>query len=289
ANNLCKKGAGYIRNNRAKILNIYSTYAKGIANTYGSDKPVIWCMEPDYSQYTESTQEGGGISYADAGNLMSDIISTIKKDLPKSMFSMDISPWKDTTWQNNWFTALKLEQNFSFINTSGGSSKAASTYISDDWSNKLPTWAWVMKRWKKPVIADAGYGVNGSGTGHDANWDNVSNLNARITDGVIGVSQYNPKNDWSSTIKSIRSQLRTPGTCPSTSFNHHITIAPKVNQIKNGDLFELIDLKGRVIFSSTMTSNTIPFLQKHYPTGSFFIRSENGVVLQKISIQNNAR
>jgi hypothetical protein len=283
-NNLCKKGAGYIRNNRTKILNIYSAYAKGIAGSYGTDKPVIWCMEPDYSQYTESMQEGGGISYADAGKLMSDIISTVKNDLPKSMFSMDISPWKDTTWQNNWFTALNVEENFSFVNTSGGSSKAASAFISDDWAQNLPKWAWVMKRWKKPLIADAGYGVNGSPAGHDSNWDNVNNLNARIADGVIGVSQYNPKNDWAGTIQSIRSQLPAPPSCPTVAVldNQHYTTVNTIPTINNGDRFELIDFSGKVLYSSIMTPKSLNYLQSNYGNGSFLIRSSCGVVEQKV-------
>jgi hypothetical protein len=288
-NNLCKKGAGYIRNNRTKILNIYSAYAKGIASTYGTDKPVIWCMEPDYSQYTESMQEGGGISYADAGTLMSDIISTVKKDLPKSMFSMDISPWKDTTWQNTWYTALNVAENFSFINTSGGSSKAASSFISDDWAQNLPKWAWVLKRWNKPVIADAGYGVNGGGTGHDSNWDNVNNLNARITDGVIGVSQYNPKNDWAGTIQSIRSQLPAPPSCPSVAIINRQTSTSihTIHTINNGDRFELIDFTGKVLFTSTLTSNSLNYIQSHYGNGSFLFRSADGVVEQKIFVGTN--
>lgn len=285
-NNLCKKGAGYIRNNRTKILNIYSAYAKGIASSYGTDKPVIWCMEPDYSQYTESMQEGGGISYSDAGKLMSDIISTVKKDLPKSMFSMDISPWKDTTWQNTWYTALNVAENFSFINTSGGASKAGSAFISDDWAQNLPKWAWVMKRWKKPVIADAGYGVNGAAAGHDANWDNVNNLKSRIADGVIGVSQYNPKNDWAGTMQSIRSQLSPPPTCPSVAIlqNPHNTTVHAIHTIKNGDRFELIDFTGKVLFSSIMTPHSLNNVQSRYGNGSFIIRSSDGIVEQKILI-----
>jgi len=42
----------------------------------------------------------------------------------------------------------------------------------------------------------------------------VNNVNARIADGVISISQYNPKADWGNTIKSIRSQLKTPIFCP---------------------------------------------------------------------------
>lgn len=285
SNNLCKKGANYIRNNRTKILTIYSTYAKGIASTYGTDKPVIWCMEPDYSQYTESMQEGGGISYSDAGNLMSDIVSTVKKELPKSMFSMDISPWKDTTWQNNWFTELKVSENFSFINTSGGGSKAASTFISDDWADNLPTWAWVLKRWGKPVIADAGYGVNGGGTGHDSNWDNVTNLNARIADGAIGISQYNPRSDWAKIIQSNRSSLVTLPKCPIevvSTLNSHKN--GKINASNNDNRFQIVNLSGKILMTSTFNTNMFSEIKGRLGTGVFLMKSLNGTVSQRIFI-----
>ena len=64
------------------------------------------------------------------------------------------------------------------------------------------------------VLADTGYGANGISAGHDANWDDVGNLNARLGDGVVSISQYNPKPDWGTTIASIRSQLKAPKFCP---------------------------------------------------------------------------
>jgi uncharacterized protein YcnI len=66
----------------------------------------------------------------------------------------------------------------------------------------------------KGVLADTGYGAAGVSAGHDANWDAVTDLNARIADGVVSISQYNPKADWATTIKTIRSQLKTPRFCP---------------------------------------------------------------------------
>jgi hypothetical protein len=47
----------------------------------------------------------------------------------------------------------------------------------------------------------------------DPNWDNVTNINARMTDGVVGISQYNPASRGS-TIASVRSQLNAPKVCP---------------------------------------------------------------------------
>jgi len=287
--NLCVKGANYIRNNKSSILAVYDNFAKGIAQDYGTDKPVIWCMEPDYSQYTESTQEGGGLSTSEAASFMASILSTVKTSLPKSLFSMDISPWKDTTWQNTWFTTLEVDKNFTFINTSGGMSKAASSYISDDWATNLPTWAWVQKRWAKPMLADAGYSVSGSSTGHDSNWDNVTNLNNRIKEGVLGVAQYNPKSDWATTIKSIRSQLITPPECPGSTDiidqKHTPVYHSTWNDNQNG-VYELVDISGRVVCRMAATGMlSISSLVSRAGPGVYLVRNTDGQVAKTIVVE----
>jgi hypothetical protein len=66
----------------------------------------------------------------------------------------------------------------------------------------------------KPILADTGYGVNGSSAGPDANWDVAANINARMADGVVGITQYNPAATWGTTIANVRSQLNSPKTCP---------------------------------------------------------------------------
>ncbi|NLW92305.1 MAG: hypothetical protein GXY34_11990 [Syntrophomonadaceae bacterium] len=210
-NNLCKGGAKYIRENRTKILNIYGNFAKGVNNIMGS-RPSVWLMEADFTQYTLETQDGGGLSYQEAGQLMKDMISTIKTNCPSAYFSIDISPWRDTTWQKNWYGALGMDQ-FSFIHTSGGSSRGDTEFISDSWSPSLPKWAWTYKAFGKPVFADAGYGVGGAGTGHDVRWDDINNLRKRVNDGVIGLAQVNPASNWANTITSLRSQLPKPPSC----------------------------------------------------------------------------
>ncbi|MES1175630.1 MAG: hypothetical protein ABUL62_15020 [Myxococcales bacterium] len=54
------------------------------------------------------------------------------------------------------------------------------------------------------------YGANGSAAGEDALWNDAANINARIADGVVSISQYNPKSEWGSRIAAIRAQLNTP-------------------------------------------------------------------------------
>lgn len=63
----------------------------------------------------------------------------------------------------------------------------------------------------KKIIADTWYGVAGSGTGHNDAWDNINNLKARISDGVVAITQVNARSNWGSTLSNLRSNL--PNVC----------------------------------------------------------------------------
>jgi hypothetical protein len=211
-NDLCHFGAQFIKQDLNAILGVYESYAKGYAGCYGTTRPIVFEMEPDWYQYTISEQ-GAPLSKAEAGSILGQFVAAIRKHLPNAYFSIDISPWVDDNGTTNgqaWYSSFDLSK-FTFVNTSGGSTLAANTKIRGD--NNM-TWSGVSQVTGKPVLADTGYGANGVSAGHDANWDALANLNARIDDGVISISQYNPKADWGSTISGLRSQLKKPKFCP---------------------------------------------------------------------------
>jgi hypothetical protein len=279
-NNLCKRGADYIRQQRSRVMGQYSQYARGAAQNFGNTQPMVWCMEPDYSQYADAGQNGGGLTITQCGELMNEILDTIKKHCSKAVFSMDISPWKDTTWQKNWFRVMNMAR-FTFVNTSGGQARADQTYISDTWSTALPTWAWVFKTYGTPLIADAGYGAGGGSTGHDNRWDNVSNLTARINDGVLCVAQANPNSNWASTISSIRSQLPRPPKCPDgntgipESYRHeHQLAASSLARCKGPGVLEYLDMSGKVRYSTGVAGEdmqTVRFNRAALPDGVYLL------------------
>jgi hypothetical protein len=285
-NNLCKRGADYIRQQKPRIMSQYSKYARGAAGSFGNENWMVWCMEPDFSQYNDAGQNNGAITVTQCASLMNEILDTIKKHCPKAIFSMDISPWKDTTWQKNWFNVLGMSR-FTFINTSGGRSRADQTFISDTWSTALPTWAWVFKKFGTPLIADAGYGVGGANTGHDTRWDNVANLTARINDGVLGVAQANPASNWGSTISSIRSQLPAPPKCPAGDVEAMEPRNPGDRQspsflstLTGPGIFECFDLSGKVRYSMMFDGKSVSMksLRHHaqqLPKGVYILQWNN--------------
>jgi len=202
----------YIQQDLAAITDVYKSYAQGYAGCYGTTRPIVFEMEPDFYQYTSSSQ-GMPMTKAQAGMILGQYVSTVKQYLPNAYFSIDISPWVDDNGLTNgqdWYSHFDLSK-FTFVNTSGGSTLGADTKIRAD---NMMTWSGVSQVTGMGVLADTGYGANGASAGHDASWDDVNNLNARIADGVVSISQYNPKSDWGSTIASIRSQLKMPKFCP---------------------------------------------------------------------------
>jgi len=205
--NLCNYGAQYITQDWATILSQYTSNSTGFAACLGG-RPIVFEMEPDWYQYY-----AGGQTQAwtpkQAGDNMSALVAALKSSLPNAVFSMDISPWipnNGSAWYTNFNMSL-----FTFINTSGGGTAADNTKIR---SSNAMTWAGVHGVDGKPILADTGYGANGGSAGPDAAWDVPANINARIADGVVSISQYNPSSSWGSTISSIRSQLSTPSVCP---------------------------------------------------------------------------
>jgi hypothetical protein len=207
ANDLCNYGAQYITQDWAAILSAYSSNSTGFANCLGG-RAIVFEMEPDWYQYTISNQTQPWTA-AKAGTNMTALVNALKASLPQARFSMDISPWianNGSAWYTNFDMSL-----FTFINTSGGGTDANNTRIR---SGNTMTWAGVNQVTGKPILADTGYGAAGASAGEDPNWNVAANINARIADGVISISQYNPTSGWGNTISGLRSQLNTPRYCP---------------------------------------------------------------------------
>ncbi len=60
---LCQRGAKFIRENRQKIVDKYSHYAKETAAIVGTKSRMVWLVEMDFWQYYGDThQEGGTLS-----------------------------------------------------------------------------------------------------------------------------------------------------------------------------------------------------------------------------------
>ena len=232
--NLCTDGADLIRNYfQDSILYRYQQYAAGfreqIEFQYSEQNPdtvqFIWLIEPDFYQYSESgsnqkfahdstAQKNGGIPDSLMGVYFSQIVDTIKAYLPGSKIAIDISPWiadisSEPDKMEKWYANFDLSR-VDYASTSGGRTGASTPTIR---SGNKATWAGVYQLLKKPILADAGYDAGGYGTGYNKAWGKVENINARIADGVLGVTQMDPDSLYHVNVAIARSQLNAIPNC----------------------------------------------------------------------------
>lgn len=222
---LCVYGADLVREFFAdSVLFRYQQYASGMAKQvkYKIDSTEkfepIWMIEPDYYQYSQMAseqsvanhgegQENGGIPDSLMGVYFKQIVDTIKAYLPDAKIAIDISPWvtdKDSAGLSKWFSNFDMSI-VDYVSTSGGRTQAGSEKIRN--ANKL-TWNKLYDALKKPILADAGYSTGGMATKHDSTWDDISNLEARAKDGVVGVMQMDAALDYPLRASYIRSRLQ---------------------------------------------------------------------------------
>lgn len=266
---LSTEGAAFLKNNWNTITNRYKDYASKTATYYGTDKPVIWLMEPDFYQYFSGNQSVK-LSYSDASRYMNELISIIKSSLPNALISLDISPWNND--QATYIRSFDMSK-FTFMNTSGGRTEANNSRIRMDNDNNV-TWSQVSTASGKGIIADDGYGTGGGSTGHDYSWDDVNNLKNRIADGVVAITQKSPHANWGTTINSLKNSLssqkikcdvsriilqdinlqskKTSITIVKSKGNFTATLPA----MHNFTSYSLYDLKGQLISCGVVTPNT---------------------------------
>jgi len=180
-------------------------------------------MEPDWYQYSEHTQEGGGLSQAYMVELYNRLTAEVLRFLPGAKFSLDISPWVND--QRGWMEPFVRKCQVDFVHTSGGRTTGGSERIRGDAGNMV-TWAQVHQASGRGIIADTGYGVGGVSMGHVASWDDEATLLARIADGVVAVTQAEPGYGWSQTLSELRPRLTMPSTCAWHTPQYEPRLAP---------------------------------------------------------------
>lgn len=154
---LCKKGANFIRKNKARILERYSMQASKVAEYLGRDKTAVFLIEPDFYQYYRKDgshgvqQEGGPLTGQEMRALFDGIAQAIKAALPNALISWDISPWAED--METWWGFFKTSPYINFIHTSGGQARGDTKTIKD---NNRATWAGMKQLTGKPIIADSG-------------------------------------------------------------------------------------------------------------------------------------
>ena len=203
--NLCTDGARYIRDNRARILDVYGRYAKQ-THEASPNKGVVWLLEGDFMQYTESTQKAP-LSVQELGELARDITCAIRANEPNAAVAINHTTWNSDQETDDFWHAMPLAE-IDFVWTTGVGDNAG--FISRDtnmtsYNAGSATYRYVHMLTGKPIWVDTSFGLSqqsDSWTGLDA-----SELNRRAQEGVFAINVTMPASDYAARLGTLRSAL----------------------------------------------------------------------------------
>jgi hypothetical protein len=202
--NLCNEGAQWIRTNRSYIMTVYDTYARLTADLWGTQRPIIWLIEPDFIQYTYATQTNP-FTRQEIADLASQIIDTVKARLPNAIISLFHATWTYNVaeyWSH--FNLAKIDM----INITGMADQNGYFNDGDAYNRAEATYAFLHATTGKPILADTSFGVtNQNDTWSDAQ---TSTLNSMIGDGVFAVIIEPPPSTYEQQIAALNPSLLSP-------------------------------------------------------------------------------
>ena len=219
---LATGGAYTIRKYRSQIIAAYAYYAKQ-AHAAWPTKPLVWLLEGDFVQYTDSGQVNypsasgsnpgaasstvEALSYAELGQLAADITCAIKSNMPNAVVAIDHSTWNADDVTNSYWGAMK-SVNYDMVWTTGvatanGFFSTGTTATS--YNGKTATYQYVHTLTGKTIFVDTSFGASAMGD----SWSNTTaaTLNARIANGVIAANVTTVPSNYSSAVGSLEPSL----------------------------------------------------------------------------------
>jgi hypothetical protein len=204
--NVCTRGAQWIRANRDYLRSVYDNYAKAVAQTWGTTKPIVWLFEPGLNDYVRSSQESP-LTLTELSIVASDLIGTIKARMPNALISHFASA--EIADFEEYFGALDLTR-VDLINVTGA---ATSEYFKEEFRQTYPkaTYRNLHDITGLPIYVDTGFGAS-LVTNHGWLTAEPPVLNQRIADGVVAVQIEPPTDAMQGRIDTVDPQL-TPLAC----------------------------------------------------------------------------
>jgi len=189
-------------------MQVYDIYAELTAGIWGTERPIIWLIEPDFIQYTYEEQTNP-FTMEEVAVLADDIIDVIKDRLPNAVISLFHATWTyDMADYWSYFDLSKVDM----INTTGMADQNG--YFNDGYAygREEATYANLHAFTGKPILADTSFGV----TEQNNTWSNATAglLNERIADGVFAALIEPAPDNYQQQITALNPGLDSPLDSP---------------------------------------------------------------------------
>jgi hypothetical protein len=163
------------------LLQVLQQTPRTTAEIWGTEKPIIWLIEPDFIQYTYEEQTNP-FSKEEVAILAEDIIDTVKAVLPNALISLFHATWTYNVaeyWSH--FNLAKVDM----INTTGMADQDGYFNNGDAYNRTEATYTYLHDVTGKPIFTDTSFGA----TTQNNTWSTseAEIINARIADGVFAV------------------------------------------------------------------------------------------------------
>jgi hypothetical protein len=207
--NLTTDATNLIREHRAQVIDMYASYAKQTAAVW-KDKPLVWLLEGDFVQYAGDSQKNR-FSYAELGQLASDITCAIKNQMPNAVVSINHSTWNaDQVTQDFWRAMQSVA--YDLVWTTGVANNAGffeANASSSSYNAVTATYKYVHELTGRTIFVDTSFGLSGMSDSWSGASDQV--LNARIAEGVIAANVTMPGSGYVAAATTLLPRLN--GVC----------------------------------------------------------------------------
>ena len=162
-------------------------------------------------QYPGSSQSKP-LTYDQLGQLAAQITTAIKTNMPNAIVAMDHSSWNSDDVTNSFWKAMK-QADLDLIWTTGvGNSNGflATGTNASSYNGKTATYAYLHMLTGMKILVDESAGLSQQSD----TWSNqpAATINARISEGVIGINVSGPPSNYQSNVTALSPQLKS--TCP---------------------------------------------------------------------------
>lgn len=187
------------------IVQSYAYYAQQTYKAWPT-KPLVWLLEGDYVQYTDSTQSTP-LTMTQLGQLAALITTAIKSNMPNAVVAIDHSTWNSDAVSTSFWAAM-AQANYDMVWTTGvGDNKgfvSAGTTASSG-NGKTANYAWLHSTTGRKIFVDQWSPDTWS-------TQTAATINALIANGVVGLNSQTVPANYQASVTALEPQLSS--ACP---------------------------------------------------------------------------